>query len=195
MSFRPLRDNLVIRRDASLDKLGKLHLPEQAKRQPFRGTVIAAGEGKPREDGKLMPMVVHVGDVVWFGNYGPTRIKLPRDDGTLEDLLVCPAEDVLAVGEGAEGIRGDRLLLKPIKPGDKTDKGLFVPESTRCKTLRGIVRGIGMGRRLPGGFFEPIDMREGSEVLYAPDCGTIVTIGDEELLIVAMDDVWGVVQG
>ena len=58
------------------------------------GEVLAAGTGKIQEDGKVRPMAVKVGDVVLFGKYSGTEVKV---DG--QELLVMREEDLIAVVE------------------------------------------------------------------------------------------------
>ena len=64
-------------------------------RKPQQGKVIAAGKGKVRDDGKVAPMGVSIGDVILFGKYGGQEIKL---DG--EELLIMREDEVLGVIEG-----------------------------------------------------------------------------------------------
>ena len=52
-------------------------IPDTAdKEKPMKGKVIAIGEGKRDENGKLIPMSVKVGDVVLFKKYGPDEIEV-----------------------------------------------------------------------------------------------------------------------
>lgn len=66
-------------------------LPERKEEMPQRGKVVAAGPGKLKEDGSLMPMNVNVGDVVLFKKYTPDEFKFEG-----ERVLVLPETDVLA---------------------------------------------------------------------------------------------------
>jgi len=55
---------------------------------------VAVGNGKKTEDGKVLPLDVKVGDVVLFGKYAGTEIKVDGDD-----LLMMREDDILAVVE------------------------------------------------------------------------------------------------
>ena len=70
-------------------------IPDTAdKEKPMKGKVIAVGEGKRDENGKLIPMSVKVGDVVLFKKYGPDEIEV---DG--KEYLVGDEDDILAIIE------------------------------------------------------------------------------------------------
>jgi len=70
-------------------------IPDTAdKERPIKGKVIAVGEGKRDDDGKLIPMSVKIGDVVLFKKYGPDEIEV---DG--KTYLVGSEDDILAVIE------------------------------------------------------------------------------------------------
>ena len=93
MKFRPLHDRVVIRRaEGDLKSKGGIIIPDTAKEKPQEGEVIAVGPGSRDEAGKLVPLDVKAGDLILFGKWSGTEVKL---DG--EDLLVLSARDVLAV--------------------------------------------------------------------------------------------------
>ncbi|MFY2560175.1 co-chaperone GroES [Corallococcus terminator] len=95
MKFRPLQDRLVVKRVAEENKTkGGLFIPDTAKEKPLEGKVIAVGNGKVLEDGKVRPLDIKAGDSVLFSKYAGTEIKL---DG--EDHLILREEDVLGVIE------------------------------------------------------------------------------------------------
>ena len=56
--------------------------------------VLAVGNGKIGDDGKVRPVGVNVGDKVLFGKYSGQTVKV---DG--EELLVMREEDIMAVVE------------------------------------------------------------------------------------------------
>jgi chaperonin GroES len=73
---------------------GGLFIPETAKEKPQRGEIVAAGNGKKTEEGKVLPLDVKVGDIVLFGKYAGTEVKV---DG--EEYLMMREDDLLAVVE------------------------------------------------------------------------------------------------
>src|SRR5579863_4881440 len=77
MKIRPLQDRIVVKRLEGENKTkGGIIIPDTAKEKPIEGKVVAVGNGKVLKDGKVRPLEVHVGDVVLFGKYSGTEIKL-----------------------------------------------------------------------------------------------------------------------
>ena len=97
MKFRPLHDRVVIRRaEGDIKSKGGIIIPDTAKEKPQEGEVIAVGPGSRDENGKLMPLDVKAGDLILFGKWSGTEVKI---DG--EDLLIMKESDVMGVIEGA----------------------------------------------------------------------------------------------
>ena len=93
MNLKPLGDRVVVKAsEAEEQTKSGLFIPDTAKEKPQKGSVIAVGEGKYREDGPRVPVDVKVGDVVIYGKYGGTEVKV---DG--EDYLILRADDIYAV--------------------------------------------------------------------------------------------------
>ena len=98
MTVRPLHDRLIVRRiDEGEQKVGGIIIPDTAKEKPQQGTVIAAGNGKSKEDGQRVPLDVKAGDLILFGKYSGQEIKL---DG--EEFLIMREDEVLAVIEDGD---------------------------------------------------------------------------------------------
>ncbi len=95
MKFRPLQDRVLLKRDEADERSkGGIIIPDNAKEIPAKGTVMAVGPGRLDEQGRFVETQVKVGDVVLFGKYAGTEVKV---DG--EDRLVVREEDILAVLE------------------------------------------------------------------------------------------------
>jgi chaperonin GroES len=95
MAIRPLQDRIIVKRLAEEEKTkGGIIIPDTAKEKPLEGAVIAVGNGRILEDGKVRPLDVKKGDKVLFGKYAGTEIKI---DGT--EHLILREEDILAVIE------------------------------------------------------------------------------------------------
>ncbi|WP_394825122.1 co-chaperone GroES [Pendulispora albinea] len=92
-SIRPLQDRILIKRVKEEEKTkGGIIIPDTAKEKPIEGEVIAVGNGKVQEDGKVRPLDVKVGDIVLFGKYSGTEVKI---DG--EERVIIREDDVLGV--------------------------------------------------------------------------------------------------
>jgi chaperonin GroES len=96
MKIRPLQDRVIVKRVAEEEKTkGGIIIPDTAKEKPIEGKVIAVGNGKVLEDGKVRALDVKAGDRILFTKYAGTEIKL---DG--EEHLIIREEDILGVVEG-----------------------------------------------------------------------------------------------
>ena len=94
--IKPLDDRIVVIRTEPEEKsAGGIFLPENAKEKPQQGKILAVGPGKLLDDGSRAKPDVAAGDVILFGKYSGTEVKV---DG--EDVLVMREEDVMAVIEG-----------------------------------------------------------------------------------------------
>jgi chaperonin GroES len=99
MNIRPLHDRIVVKRiEEDQTKVGGLFIPDSAKEKPQQGEVVAVGNGKRNDEGKLIPMDVKVGDRVLFGKYSGSDV--PKSYG--DDHLIMREDEILAVIEGAE---------------------------------------------------------------------------------------------
>ncbi|MGB4347005.1 MAG: co-chaperone GroES [Burkholderiaceae bacterium] len=95
MSLRPLHDRVIVERLEQETKTASgIVLPEAAAEKPDQGKVLAIGNGKILEDGKVRPLDVKVGDTVLFGKYSGQTVKI---DG--KEVLVMREEDIMAIVE------------------------------------------------------------------------------------------------
>ncbi len=98
MNVRPLHDRIIVRRlEEGEQKIGGIIIPDTAKEKPQQGKVIAAGNGKTKDDGKRLPLDVKAGDTILFGKYSGQEIRLNG-----EDFLIMREDEVLAIIEGGE---------------------------------------------------------------------------------------------
>lgn len=93
MKIRPLHDRVVVKRiEEERKTAGGIVIPENAAEKPDQGEVIAIGNGKILEDGKIRPLDVKVGDRVLFGKYSGSTVKM---EGT--EYLVMREDDIMGV--------------------------------------------------------------------------------------------------
>ncbi len=92
--IKPLHDRVIVRRieDNVNQTAGGLFIPDSAKEKPQEGEVIAAGEGKYKEDGSRQTLDVKTGDRILFGKYSGSEIKI---DG--EELLIMREDEILGI--------------------------------------------------------------------------------------------------
>jgi chaperonin GroES len=93
MAIQPLHDRIILEASAKEERsAGGIILPDTAQEKPQRGTVLAVGPGKRLDSGQLAPVDVKTGDLVLYGKYAGTEVKV---DG--KDYIILRAEDILAV--------------------------------------------------------------------------------------------------
>lgn len=93
--LKPLNDHIVVKRleQESVSK-GGIIIPDNAKEKPTKAVVMAVGSGKLDKNGKRIEMGVKVGEVVLFGKYSGSEVKLNG-----EEYMILREDDVLAVVE------------------------------------------------------------------------------------------------
>jgi len=97
MKIRPLHDRIVVKRVEEQETVrGGIIIPDSAKEKPQEGEVVAVGNGKRLEDGKMVPLDVKVGDRILFGKYSGSDIKLDGDE-----YMIMREDEVLGVLDAA----------------------------------------------------------------------------------------------
>ena len=95
MKIRPLSDRVIVKRLEEERKTASgIVIPDAATEKPDQGEILAVGNGKVGDDGKLRAMSVKVGDKVLFGKYSGQAFKM---DG--QELLTMREDDIIGVVE------------------------------------------------------------------------------------------------
>ena len=103
-NITPLHDRVIVRRIEEGEQVrGGIIIPDTAKEKPQEGEVVAAGQGKYKEDGTRQPLDVKPGDRVLFGKYSGSEIKI---DG--EELLIMREDEILGIIERAGAATGGK---------------------------------------------------------------------------------------
>jgi len=84
--MKPIHDFLIVKRDAPLDKIGMIFLPENQIQQSVECKIISVGPGRLLPNGKRTPMSVKAGDKVYCRTY--TGLKLKPELGWDSEILV-----------------------------------------------------------------------------------------------------------
>ncbi len=93
LNFRPLHDRVVIRRINAVEKTaGGIIIPDTAQEKPMEAEVIAVGPGARNEAGQIVALDVKAGDVVLFGKWSGTEVKI---DG--EELLIIRESEIMGI--------------------------------------------------------------------------------------------------
>jgi len=120
MNVRPLHDRIIVQRiEEGEQKIGGIIIPDSAKEKPQQGKVVAAGNGKAKDDGKRIPLDVKAGDTILFGKYSGQEIKL---DG-VEYLIMKEDEVLAAIDRVAAGAGKTATSSVAVKAATKTTAG------------------------------------------------------------------------
>jgi chaperonin GroES len=102
MTMRPLRDRILVERiEEKEQRVGGIIIPDSAKEKPQQGRVVAVGKGRVNDKGEVFPLDVAAGDVVLFGKYSGSEIKIEG-----REYLILREEEVLGVIEGVREVVG-----------------------------------------------------------------------------------------
>lgn len=94
MSLRPLHDRILVERldETEQQSSGGIIIPDSAKEKPQQGKVIAAGNGKKKDDGTVVPLDVKVGDTILFGKYSGNEVTVEDNE-----YLIMREDEALAI--------------------------------------------------------------------------------------------------
>lgn len=93
MNLKPLGDRVIVKaKEPEEVTKGGIILPDTAKEKPVEGEIIAVGEGRTSDDGKLIKMELKVGDKVLYGKYSGTEVKVND-----VEYLIMRESDVYAI--------------------------------------------------------------------------------------------------
>ncbi|AEW06496.1 10 kDa chaperonin [Sulfobacillus acidophilus DSM 10332] len=81
---------------------------------------------------------------------------------------------------------GDRVLVKLVEEQERTQSGIYIPDTAKDKPQTGLVVAVGDG--------EDIKVKEGQRVLFAKFAGTEIKLDNEEHLILSVDDILAIVE-
>lgn len=88
--IKPLYDKILIKRVEEEEKTaGGIFIPAVAKEKAQTGKVISVGTGRLTVDGKLIPLQVKPGDIVFFGKYSGTEAN--------EEYLIIREDEILGI--------------------------------------------------------------------------------------------------
>jgi chaperonin GroES len=88
----------------------------------------------------------------------------------------------------------DRILAKRLAEQEKTQGGLYIPDSAKEKPLEAQVIAVGNGKLLEDGSLRPLEVKAGDKILIGKYSGSEVKLNGEEHIILREDDVLAVVE-
>ena len=94
-NLKPLNDNLIVRPlMQEIQTSSGIYIPETGEKKPGQGEVVAVGPGAKNEDGKLSPMDVKVGDIVLFGKWSGTEVKIDN-----KEYSIMKESDIMGISK------------------------------------------------------------------------------------------------
>lgn len=94
-NIKPLFDYLLIKPvEKETTTASGIVLPDSAKEKPTVGEVMAIGEGATNEDGKVIKMVIKVGQKVLYKKWGGNEVKVGN-----EEWMLIQQKDLMAIVE------------------------------------------------------------------------------------------------
>lgn len=88
---------------------------------------------------------------------------------------------------------GDRVVVEHVEQSEKTNSGIFLPDTAKEKPQEGIVRAVGTGRVTDEGKTLPMTVKVGDRIIYSKYSGSEIKLDGKELLIVSEKDVLAIV--
>jgi len=88
----------------------------------------------------------------------------------------------------------DRVVILPAPAEEKTEGGIYIPETAKEKPLKGTVLAVGEGTYATNnGDFIPTKVKVGDEVVYGKYAGTEITLPEGTFLIMRESDLYAVI--
>jgi chaperonin GroES len=80
--------------DSEEKTAGGIIIPDSAKEKPQEGEVVAVGPGAKSEEGKVSPMDVKIGDIVLFGKWSGTEVKIDN-----KEYSIMKESDIMGISK------------------------------------------------------------------------------------------------
>lgn len=95
ITLKPLGNRVLAQRMEPQETMkGGIILPDSAKKKQETAKVVAIGDGKKLDDGKVIPVPVKVGDVILMDKYSGQEVTLND-----EEFVIVKADDIIAIVE------------------------------------------------------------------------------------------------
>ncbi|MDP6986985.1 MAG: co-chaperone GroES [Phycisphaerales bacterium] len=88
----------------------------------------------------------------------------------------------------------DRVIILPLEADDRTESGIYLPESAKEKPVQGKVVACGPGKRLDNGERIKPSVSKGDTVVYGKYAGTEIEIKNTKHLIVRESELLGIIE-
>lgn len=89
---------------------------------------------------------------------------------------------------------GNYVLIEPIKAGETSKGGIFIPEVAQERPRTGKVLSVGEGALTSGGQLIPPRVKRDDIVIFPPYAGTEIKIGEEKFMLIRETDLLGTLE-
>ena len=89
---------------------------------------------------------------------------------------------------------GDRVVVEREAAEAKTAGGIVLPDTAKDKPSRGTIIAVGDGRILDDGTRGELQVSVGDKVLFSSYAPEVITINDEELLLMREEDILAIIE-
>jgi len=94
INIKPLYERVVVEPIQEEKTQGGIIIPDTAKDKPSKGKVLAVGKGYRLEDGSISPLTVEIGNIVLYGKWGGSELKIAD-----KDVIILKESEILAIEE------------------------------------------------------------------------------------------------
>ena len=88
---------------------------------------------------------------------------------------------------------GDRVIVKPKAPEEKTKGGIILPDTAQEKPMEGEIVAVGAGKIADDGKKIIMELKVGDKVLYGKYSGSEIKVDDQEYLIMRETDIYAII--
>lgn len=88
---------------------------------------------------------------------------------------------------------GPRVLVKALSASEKTEAGIYLPESAKEKPEEGEVLEVGEGKWIEGKLV-PLSVKKGDKIIFSKYGPDEIKVDGEDLLIVKEEDILAIIE-
>ena len=88
----------------------------------------------------------------------------------------------------------DRLVVKPSEAEERTESGLYLPNSAQEKPMHGKVLAVGPGKANDDGTRTPLCVKVGDTVVYGKYAGTEVELDDQKVVVIKESELLAILE-
>ncbi len=89
---------------------------------------------------------------------------------------------------------GDKVIVRRDEAVDRTESGIYLPESAKDTPKSGVIEAVGNGTlNTDSGDRTPLTVKAGDRVIFSSYAGTEVKLDDDNFLIMSESDILAIV--